>query len=235
VFTVQKALLCNSSTYFKAALNGPFVEGQSQTIDLDDEDPSIFRTYVAWLYQGQLRSRDIEEELDDPQDFGLHIAEVIVFADKRDVGELKNDAISMLLSYLEDAEPASLDVINCIYNMPKSAEINGLRQLLADAEVYAVDRLNGNIDHWHPESLANIIKIFMRLDPDIYSDCWFSDRTRFCKLTHKHATNAPRCLSLVNNWYEWSAAPAPAQGPPNKPNKKRRTMPSTQTVEVLDD
>jgi hypothetical protein len=51
VFPIPKALLCNSSTYFKAALNGNFIEGQTQTIELDDEDPAIFRTYVAWLYQ----------------------------------------------------------------------------------------------------------------------------------------------------------------------------------------
>jgi hypothetical protein len=211
-------------------LNGPFVEGQTQTIDLDDEDPSVFRTYVAWLYQGQIHSRDIEEELDDPQDFGLHVAEVIVFADKRDVGELKNDAISMLLNYLRTAGLATLEVINCIYNMPKSAEINGLRRLLAHAEVYVGDRLEENIDHWHPEFLANIIKIYKEFDPDLLPDCWFSDQTRLCEVTHKHTTNEPNCLSLMNN--DYFAAPPPAQDPPKK---KRKTMPSTQTIEVLDD
>ncbi|CAD0094885.1 unnamed protein product [Aureobasidium vineae] len=109
VFTVQKALLCNSSAYFTAALNGTFIEGETQTINLDDEDPTIFRTYVAWLYQGQLNSQDIEGALDDPQNFGQHIAELIVFADKRDISELKNDAISMLLSYLYKNGLAALD------------------------------------------------------------------------------------------------------------------------------
>jgi hypothetical protein len=230
VFTVQKALLCSSSTYFKAALNGTFVEGHTQTIDLDDEDPSIFRTYVAWLYQGSLRSLDIEIELDDPQDFGQHIAGVIVFADKRDIGDLKNDAISMLLSYLEQTGLPTLEVINCIYELPKSAEISGLRQLLARNEVHFGDRLEENIDRWHPEYLATIIKAYKELGSNKSPDPCFLDRTNLCKLMHKHTTEQPSCTSLAFNQY--LMIPRAGQLPPKK---KRKTVPSTQTFEILDD
>jgi hypothetical protein len=233
VFTVQKALLCNSSPYFKAALNGPFIEGQTQTIDLDDEDPSIFRTYVAWLYQGRLNSQDIEEDLHDPRDFEIHIAELVVFADKRDIGELKNDAISMLLNYLQKSQYfASLEIIKRIYNMPKSTEINELRRLLAQEEVCFGRRLEKQIDHWHPEFMAEIIKVYKK-NQDSYHRFLPGSRLGeedLCTLVHKHALKAPRCSSLIKNRYV--PAPPPAQQPPNK---KLRVEPSVQTVLILDD
>jgi hypothetical protein len=233
VFIVPKTLLCNSSAYFKAALNGPFIEGQTQTIDLDDEDPSIFRTYIAWLYQGQLNSQDIQEDLDDPQDFGLHIAEVIVFADKRNICELKNDAISMLMNYMRTAScRASLDAINCIYDLPKSVPICGLRFLLAHEEVWHGHRLKERIDRWHPEFMAEIIYIYKNYQPLSirYLESYFDVPPQFCRYLHKHTVDAPNCSSLAKNVY--TPAPQPAQQPPNK---KRKTMPSTQTVELLED
>ncbi|KAH0289721.1 hypothetical protein M436DRAFT_66578 [Aureobasidium namibiae CBS 147.97] len=233
VFTIPKALLCNSSAYFKAALNRPFIEGQTQTIHLDDEDPSIFQTYVTWLYQGQLDSQDIEEELDDPQDFGLHIAEVMVFADKRDVRELKNDAISMLLSYLVTHGLASLDTINCVYNMPKSSEIVLLRSVLATDEVWHGHRLDKKIDHWHPEFLAEIIGIYRNFKPTsrrFLESFLNTNPTTVCGFAHKHNVNAPPCSSLVKNTY--TPASTPNQQPPSK---KCKIEPPTQTVRVLID
>jgi len=236
VFTIPKALLCSSSAYFRAALNGPFIEGQTQTIDLDDEDPSIFRTYVAWLYQGQLNSLDIQEDLDGSQDFDLHIAKLIVFADKRHVGELKNDAISMFLSYLHKTETlATMEAICCVYSIPKSATICSLRDLLAVEEIWFGHRLTKKIDHWHPEFLARIIKNYksqvtyrgrllngLFVEPDDLCD--------LCDLVHNHTVTTSCCSSVVKNVY--IPAPPRAQQPPNK---KRKIMQPIQTVELLDD
>ena len=232
MFVVPKTPLCNSSPYFKAALNGPFIEGQTQTIDLDDEDPSIFRTYVAWLYQGHLNSRDIEQDLDNPQGFDLHIAELIVFADKRDIGELKNDAISMLLNYLKMNGLATLEAIKCIYDMPRSAEIEDLRWFLAEEEVWFKHRLDGKIHRWHPEFMAEIIGVFKNYKPMSrrFLENFFRHPTRICTAVHKHTVFAPSCSSLARNAY--TPVPHPAQQPPAK---KRKTIPSTQTVELLDD
>jgi hypothetical protein len=237
VFNVPKALLCNSSPYFKAALNGSFMEGQTHIIDLDDEVPSIIRTYVAWLYQGQLNSRDIEEALDDSGDFGLHIAEVIVFADKRDIGELKNDAITMLLSYLHTVGLAPIEVIDCIYGMPKSTAIGNLCEVLGEDEVWFGHRLEDKMDHWHPEFMAVIIRIYRKAthENDHLLRCrivkgLLDMPEKLCEFMHMHTTKEPRCPSLVKNTY--FAAPPSTQEPPKK---KRRIEPSTQTVELLDD
>jgi hypothetical protein len=226
VFIIPKALLCNSSPYFKAALNGTFIEGQTQSIDLDDEAPSIFRTYVAWLYQGHLNSRD----LDDPGDFGLHIAQVLVFADKRNIRELEDDAISMLLSYLNKTGLATLEAINCIYDMPESAKISNLRKFLAQDEVWFGRRLKKKIAHWHPEFMAKIIEIYQMDEPKpsrVLETFVTTLSALLCKHLHEHTTEEPSCSSLVRNIY---LAPSPPAR--ERPNKKRKII---QTVEVLDD
>lgn len=57
-FIVQKALLVKDSRYFEVALNGPFAEAQTQTIDLgDDIRPIQFGIYVDVLYRSYVVSR----------------------------------------------------------------------------------------------------------------------------------------------------------------------------------
>ncbi|TIA10752.1 hypothetical protein D6C83_08507 [Aureobasidium pullulans] len=54
-FYLHKKLLCDSSSYFKAALNNGFAETTSQKITLDDEDPAVFRIFASWLYHPIIR------------------------------------------------------------------------------------------------------------------------------------------------------------------------------------
>ncbi|ROV91774.1 hypothetical protein VSDG_06440 [Cytospora chrysosperma] len=52
VFKAQKAVLVKDSLYFDRALNGPFREGQTQTIDLEDDvDANDFVFYVEVAYR----------------------------------------------------------------------------------------------------------------------------------------------------------------------------------------
>ncbi|THY66746.1 hypothetical protein D6C95_10507 [Aureobasidium pullulans] len=92
-FYLHKKLLCDSSSYFKAALNNGFAETTSQKITLDDEDPAVFRTFASWLYHPIIvlppEGTDIQEE---------HLLKLYLFADKRGVVNLANDTITMLAS-----------------------------------------------------------------------------------------------------------------------------------------
>ncbi|THY70307.1 hypothetical protein D6C93_10538, partial [Aureobasidium pullulans] len=91
-FNIHKKLLCDSSAYFKAALNNGFAETTSQKIALDDEDPNIFHIFASWLYHPiiVLPSEDQEEE---------HLLKLYLFADKRGIVNLANDTITMLASF----------------------------------------------------------------------------------------------------------------------------------------
>lgn len=50
-FQLPEFLLREYSSYFKAALDGGFREAKERTITLDDEDPDVFRTFAAWLFE----------------------------------------------------------------------------------------------------------------------------------------------------------------------------------------
>jgi BTB/POZ domain len=41
-FKVYKETLCYYSEFFSAAFNGPFLEGQSQSMTLENVDPAVF-------------------------------------------------------------------------------------------------------------------------------------------------------------------------------------------------
>lgn len=96
-FYLHKKLLCDSSAYFKAALNNGFAETTSQKIALDDEDPNISRIFASWLYHPIIvlpsEDLDIQEE---------HLLKLYLLADKRGIVNLANDTITMLASFWAD-------------------------------------------------------------------------------------------------------------------------------------
>jgi hypothetical protein len=51
-FRLPKDLLCKFSKYFDRCLNGPFIEGQTQRIDLTDVSPDHFRYIADWICRG---------------------------------------------------------------------------------------------------------------------------------------------------------------------------------------
>ncbi|KAK4697336.1 hypothetical protein P7C71_g718, partial [Lecanoromycetidae sp. Uapishka_2] len=53
-FDVYKETLCSSSAFFRAALCGNFIE-KVGLIRLPEQDPSIFKYFIHWLYNGSLR------------------------------------------------------------------------------------------------------------------------------------------------------------------------------------
>ncbi|KAI5200966.1 hypothetical protein E4T39_05523 [Aureobasidium subglaciale] len=204
-FLVHKALLCACSQYFKAALDGHFVEGQKQKIVLDDEDPIIFGTFVAWLYQGQLDSQDIEAALDGSERFDYHIAKLIVFADKRGITELRNDAVTALSSFSYRTGPVERRAVQCIYEMPRVDQISNLRSLLADEEVYFRQRSElGGLKYYPREYLALLVKIL--LEPVESRSgralkAFIEDPVSFCASYHTHQEPSQVCSSLANNAY----------------------------------
>ncbi|KAL8745537.1 MAG: hypothetical protein Q9190_002328 [Brigantiaea leucoxantha] len=52
---IPKSLLTKHSSYFAAALEGPFKETNASGVTLDHDDPEAFRIFVRWLYSGEWR------------------------------------------------------------------------------------------------------------------------------------------------------------------------------------
>ncbi|KAG2165936.1 hypothetical protein VTO58DRAFT_108796 [Aureobasidium pullulans] len=119
VFHLPKVLLCNSSTYFKAALNNGFSETATQSICLDDEDPEVFRTYAAWLFE-----HEVCQAMDEIACFESHMFQVYIFADKRGIIGLANDVVTKLCSFW------------CVQDISMSITTEYLPQLSSSCTLY---------------------------------------------------------------------------------------------------
>jgi hypothetical protein len=51
-------MICHYSPFFKPAFNSTMVEGQTQSMDLEDIDGSTFGLFVNWLYIQKLERAD---------------------------------------------------------------------------------------------------------------------------------------------------------------------------------
>jgi hypothetical protein len=93
-FDVYEGLLKHYSTYFRTALKEEWAEGQSKTITLACDSPTVFRCFFTWLM-----IRKLYAQLDSagriPVDFDT-ICEAYVFGDARGIPEFCNASIDIL-------------------------------------------------------------------------------------------------------------------------------------------
>jgi hypothetical protein len=57
-FLIHKEVACLGSAVFETAFNGGFKEGLTQTYELEDIDPNVFRFFSKWLYSQKLTLLD---------------------------------------------------------------------------------------------------------------------------------------------------------------------------------
>lgn len=142
VFHVHKGILCNASSYFKAALGGQFKEAINQAVVLDDEDPEMFQRFNTWLYTGRVIEKDEKiTDVDHTALFKLH-----VFADERGISRLLNPTMDAILQE-ENNYPSNTKAKSFVWaNTNKSSPLRRalLELSLADSTWYDgedIDRL----------------------------------------------------------------------------------------------
>jgi hypothetical protein len=186
VFTLPKRLLCNSSTYFKAALNNGFAETATQKITLDDDDPDVFRTYAAWLFQLEITN----ESLLQVEDLERHLFYVYIYADKRGIRCLANDVVTMLSSFWYNHDMDMNAVEECLPLLPPQCT---LYELTMDNLVLQ-SRYNswGSCD-WellYSQSSEILIELIQkeRAFPDSFQNCYhcFESICHYHKHDDKH-------------------------------------------------
>ncbi len=145
-FGLHKALLCQRSAYFKAALNGNFKEAEDGIVGLNDEDPHLFQIFNQWLYTGALLfdSQDLDPDEKNSAQWSAML-NLYVFAEKRVIPRLQNDLIdTMWKFFLEDYFPA----IEVIPAWDQTAKSSPLHAFLVDLYVF-----HGNLEHlFHEDS-----------------------------------------------------------------------------------
>ena len=140
VFFLHKEILCNVSSYFRAALDGSFAEGLTQQIELPEDDVTVFEYFHAWLYSpiGQKfipsaseidpYTTDIDSEL---------LFDLYIFADVRDIPLLQNYTIDAIIYKGEFTDTIFGPLIHHVYDHTTLS--SPLRKLLVDWWMDACD------------------------------------------------------------------------------------------------
>lgn len=92
IFTFHKSLLCNLAGFFKAALDGCFIEAERGMINMIEESPAVVQRFQLWAYT-RLVLQDDESIEDAPW---RHLIQLWLFADKYSIPDLQNAAIDAL-------------------------------------------------------------------------------------------------------------------------------------------
>lgn len=93
---VHASYLARTSEFFASALKKEWVEGQTRTIELDEEAPDLMAHYLDWLYTTELPSKGCKSF--DPEDSKVAtnhlLAELYVLRERRLDSHLRNAIIT---------------------------------------------------------------------------------------------------------------------------------------------
>lgn len=125
-FNMHKKLLCDTSGYFRAALNGNFQESKNQAIEMAEDSADVFCYFQYWAYTGV-----IEQKPRDSTEISWHtLAGIYIFAEARCIPALQNMAIDIFIGKHESSPRAPIEEYRYIYE--NTAEQSPVRRFLAE-------------------------------------------------------------------------------------------------------
>ena len=191
-FNIHKTILCNASSYFKAALGGTWQEAKKQKFDFADECFDVFDRFQQWLYSGRILEDDeTSTALSWDVLFGIYI-----FAEKRGVPKLQNEVIDTIIDKYTATEAASVHSFRRIYD--ETPESSPLRRLLIDYTARRGKIKSEGNAAWFEESYRHVYpKDFLfDLCEAFYDERKAKKSTNFRKFRcdyHVHVEGEPRC------------------------------------------
>lgn len=88
-WALPKELLTHHSLFFASALNGSSAEANSETMNLPDDDPKAFSSFIRWLYTG-----NVEHDPDT-----LPLAQAWMLAKKLECSAFSDKALLKMIEY----------------------------------------------------------------------------------------------------------------------------------------
>lgn len=126
-FSVPKELLCYHSSFFEAAFEGPFAEGKSKQMILEDISPQLFELLLEWV-----RSREIVDGLGEIPSCRM-LVELWILGDRFMMPAFQNDIIEALDQARQEDSPFTADLPHRIYE--QTSEGSPLRAYLVDMSI----------------------------------------------------------------------------------------------------
>ena len=124
-FGFHRGILCQYSSFFRAALLGNFREAEEGLVVLPDDDPSTFKIFNTWLYSRRIRGQ-LQNGKEVPCE-AIELVKLFIFGDMRGIPALRNDVID---AFVKERSTVHLEVIPYLYanTQPSSP----LRRLFVD-------------------------------------------------------------------------------------------------------
>ncbi|KAF1843788.1 uncharacterized protein K460DRAFT_288828 [Cucurbitaria berberidis CBS 394.84] len=193
-FHVHTTLLTSQSSYFRAALTGPFLESTSNTIELDDVDVAHFQLLVSWLY-----TSTIPAPFKDGKPAYYSLLHVYALADRLGLEGARN-AVVDCVSELADRTNSVLTPSDTRILYEQIRDSAPLRSLVLDLFSFKkTDRLlESHSDWWHAAFLLDLSVQLKRPCPQALS----RHRLRMWCPESWHATRAcDNCRNVLPPWY----------------------------------
>ena len=184
-FPIHKGLLCFESSYFKACLNGKFQEASEDKTTLEDEDPSIFRRFIAWLYTGKVLK---DQETTETMSY-IKICDLYILAEKRLVTRLQNTCIDAVINKHRSCNILPTLSVRRIWN--NTSNKSPMRKLLVDLWVRDGDMAkfldtDEEVNSYSKDFLASVIRAFdIAKTGDLLSEQWDFWNKRCLYHTHE--------------------------------------------------
>ena len=103
-FTVHKDYICLASPFFAAAFNGKFMEGESQSMRLDDVDPAVFGLLVHWIYFQKFDLPMVKGNEEEPTADYEKLAELWILGQRTIMPALQNYVVDVVLDSFSQQE-----------------------------------------------------------------------------------------------------------------------------------
>ncbi|KAL2070635.1 hypothetical protein VTL71DRAFT_13661 [Oculimacula yallundae] len=201
-FSVHKAVLCEVSSFFKAACNPTWMKNEDKVIRLPDDNPEAIQAMIYWMYQDKLGITDDEYEAPTRSGEALDtfwglLVKIYIVGDKYDLPGLRNQVIDTLIYEMENVgDEFPMGIIPYIYEHTIGPE-NPLRKLtIASMKRYLSSRtLLANKEILCPGFLYELTFALVK-------DCEYRDEDEdnlsidFCERFHSHADPNKICVKL---------------------------------------
>ncbi|CZR61819.1 uncharacterized protein PAC_11716 [Phialocephala subalpina] len=160
-FPLYKSVLCRQSPFFKAAFKGPFIEGQSQSMTLEDVGIEEFGSFVHWMHYGVIASKHGVESGDVPLIPTKVLIKLWMLGERFLVPQLQNDAMDILYNRVKNRYSNFLDNFKDFHDIMGDSEAPApLRQFVLDGllscpESQLTDKV---LDAMEPEMMKDVVR-----------------------------------------------------------------------------
>ncbi|KAH7138232.1 hypothetical protein B0J11DRAFT_421763 [Dendryphion nanum] len=152
-FILHTSLLTSQSPYFRAALNGPFLESTTKSIRLQDESVNIFELCVSWLYTGSIHPLPFK----DGKPAYYTLLHLYILADRLCFEGLRNRIVDVI-SDLADSTNSVLTPSDTRILYEQIGDHTTIRKLILDLFAFKkTDKLlDEHADRWHAGFLRDL-------------------------------------------------------------------------------